>query len=280
MPFMQSSTRNRKKKRKTKHNKYYVHVNTRKKSETSPKYATLGMHAGIALLLIGVLGVFGWLVHRYMSTDESFAIRDIQVENNVLISRQQILETMGVAEGMNLFSVDVEHCTKELLDLPSIKGVSIEKQYPCKLIVRVCERFPIFQFYKGCYFFVDEDGVILDTMSRHPDPTLPVAVGLDIPVVNFGTRIESSQLQLALQAVRAFNDSTVKNTVELHTIDMSQSDTVVFVTAGNQKIVLGDDDFSYRFDKLYTIVSDLASRRRQFTAVDLRFENVPVIMGN
>ncbi|MDX9701891.1 MAG: FtsQ-type POTRA domain-containing protein [Candidatus Auribacterota bacterium] len=281
MPFLSSSSTNRKKKRKNKQNRYFVHLNTRRKDRgESQKYAVFGLHLAIFVVVVGVIALFGWYVNKYMSTDEAFNIQDIVVENNVLISRHQILDTMGISEGLNLFSVDVKQCTRELLKLPSIKGVLIEKQYPAKIIVRVSERFPIFQFYKGCYFFVDEDGVILDTMSRQADPTLPVVVGIDIPVINFGTRLEETQLQLALQAVRAFNDSAVKNTINVCTIDMSKSDTVIFVTGKDQQIILGDMDFSYRFEKLYTIVTDLAGRRSYFDSVDLRFENVPVVMRN
>lgn len=270
----------RRKKRRAKNNRYYVNLNMRKKSETSKKLTTAGIHLGIIVAVCAVFGALGWYVYRYMTTDPAFAIQTIHVENNVLISENQILDTMGIHTGLNIFAVDVKKATSELLELPAIKDVSIEKRFPSAVSIRVAERFPVFQFHQGCYFFVDEDGVILDTMSRQPDPTIPVVVGLEIPVVKFGTRLEQEQLDLVLQAVNAFNDSAVKSTLDVARITLSQSDTVVFTTGHNQQIVLGDDNFSYRFEKLHIIVNDLLSKRQQFASVDLRFENVPVVMRN
>ena len=81
---------------------------------------------------------------------------------------------------------------------------------------------------------------------------------------------------MAMEAVKAYNQSTAKKSVVIKNIDVSQSDNIVVLTSNGGRIYLGKEDFSYRMQKLNEISRDLNRKGLLFDVIDLRFENVPV----
>jgi len=259
-------------------NRYNVNLSTKKGLYSGENIKTIAVHLSFVLLFFGLMVFLGVSVNKYLSNDSSFTIKTVVVENNINVSEDQVIRVLNLPKSQNIFKLKVDECADKLLQLPSVKDIRFFKKLPDKVIVRIYERTPVFQFYNGCYFYVDEEGVVLDKMTRQPDPSLPIVEGVNIPVVNFGTKLEKSQLFMAMDAVKAYNQSTVKRFVMIKNIDVSNSDNVVVLTSNGGKVYLGKDDFGYRMQKLQEISRDLNKKRVFFDVIDLRFENVPVTL--
>ncbi len=263
-------------------NRYYVNVNA-KGNRRKPRFnlATFfkaATHTVIVISFFLILTYLGIELYRFVITDQLFDIKEIYVENNVTVTEKEIVDAIGIGNAQNLFTLDLSYCMEQLEKFPNIKTASIVKKLPDTLIIRIYEREPVFQLYNGCYFYVDKEGVVLARMTRSPDPSLPVVSGITIPVIDFGARVENKELRLALKAVEAYNKSKVRKRLEINTIDISQPEKVELIASKNGRVVLGKKDFEYRLTKLNKIVDDLRRRKLAFVSIDLRFENVPVVI--
>lgn len=271
----QPSSRPRKRART---NRYYVHVRNRK-PVLSFRSALIGlMHVGI----IGAIAVgcyfAGVQVYGYLTTDSYFNIQNITVENNVTVSDQEILDALGIHQGVNIFCLKLDQYIDQLISFPNIKSVQIRKKLPDQIIVRVYERSPLYQLYNGAYFYLDEDGVVLAKMTHQPDASLPVITGLDLPVIDFGAQLEDERLKLASKVITSYNSSKDLHDIPLELLDVSLTDQVVMITPDGGRISFGSEDFQYRFKKLDLILNDLRAQKALFATIDLRFENVPVVL--
>ncbi|MCD6460256.1 FtsQ-type POTRA domain-containing protein, partial [bacterium] len=252
----------------------------KKKLYSNTNIKVIAVHIVSGLFFLGILGFLVLNINKYLKNDPGFTIKKVVVENNVNVSADQIIRVLGISKNQNIFKLKVNECAEKLLKLPSIKNIRIFKKLPDKIVVRIYERTPIFQFYNGCYFYVDDEGIVLDKMTRRPDPSLPIVEGVNIPVVNFGTKLEKPQLFMAMKAVKAYNQSTVKKSITITNIDVGKSDNIVILTSSGGTIYFGKDDFLYRMQKLNEISRDLTKKQLVFNVIDLRFENVPVTLRN
>ncbi|RJP61544.1 MAG: FtsQ-type POTRA domain-containing protein [Candidatus Auribacter fodinae] len=265
-------------KKRIRYNRYYVNVRQNRQSASFR-----GIVKG--LLQIGLLGgvlvglyFLGVEIYRYVSTDPYFEIKKISIENNISVDDREILDTLGIRTGQNIFSLSIEGCRKQLVCFPNIRDIKIKKRLPDEIFIRVYERTPMFQLYNGAYFYVDKDGYVMAKMSREPDSSLPVVTGLDLPVVDFGTCLSLEPLELVSKAITAYQNNESLARIQIDSIDISDPEKVVFITREGGSITLGSNDFEYRLKKLDKILIDLYNRNLCFASIDLRFENVPVVV--
>ncbi len=266
--------------RKTKFNRYNVTLNSRK-SNFNRKYFFNGCLQFLLIAGCGaLLSFFGIKVYHYMTTDPSFMINNIIIENNITVTEKEILNAIGLCKGLNIFKANAKEYIEKISTFPNIKSATVVKQFPDTIVIKVQERTPIFQFLNGCYFFIDEEGIVLAKMSQKPDPALPIVQGVHIPEVCFGAKMEQEQLNIALKAVDAYNHSKVKTNLAIQNFDISQPDNIVIQMESGNYISIGNSDFVYKFIKLNQILQDLHKKNLVFQTIDLRFENVPVILRN
>ena len=172
-------------KNKRRVNRYNVNLSGKKGLYSSENMKSLAIHLSFVLLFLGLIGFLWVSINKYLSNDSSFAIKKIIVENNVNVSDDQVIRVLNLPKNQNIFKLKVDECAAKLLQLPSVKDIRFFKKLPDTVIVRIYERAPVFQFYNGCYFYVDEEGIVLDKMTRKPDPSLPIVEGIKYTCCKF-----------------------------------------------------------------------------------------------
>ena len=157
-------------------------------------------------LLVGA----GWLVYDCASS-ERFAVRSIQLDGTVLLSRADV-ESVAAVAGSNIFWVDREQLAARLRSLPLVQRVSIETALPDTVQIRIVERQPVAFWISGDRsYLVDREGVILKAVDAESqqaracagqpcDPRLaplPTVAQADGPPLAPGDRVESRALGTA-----------------------------------------------------------------------------------
>jgi hypothetical protein len=96
----------------------------------------------------------------YFKTQPLFVLKDVR--NDVTISTGKMLtpdlicEVLGLRDGVNLFSIDIDRKRRELLEMaPNIRNITIVRGMPAKLKITITERDPI-----AC---VGSNGRVVDT---------------------------------------------------------------------------------------------------------------------
>lgn len=103
----------------------------------------------------------------------------VTVEGHLRTPLAVINHKLNLSQGMSMFDINIEAKRKELMKLPWIKSVTIERHLPSTLYVRIVEREPIAVWQNNQkYFPLDAEGnVIEDSQTKLSNLILIVGEG-------------------------------------------------------------------------------------------------------
>ena len=128
------------------------------------------------LLAAGVVAGSVWVYQRTQQ-DERFAIRTIETAGAVHAPSNRIAAILDRYDGANLFRLDIGVLEAQLVAVPWIERVSIEKKLPDTLRLEFSERVPaaVVRTASGDQF-IDANGVIFARFD-------PAATGKELPII-------------------------------------------------------------------------------------------------
>jgi cell division septal protein FtsQ len=235
------------------------------KLRSSKVRATRARMAGVALGVVfaAVLGVFLiWRAGEYALTElvyenKAFALQDIDIQTDGVIAVDQLKRWAGVRSGQNLLALDLARVKRDLEMVPVVQSASVERVLPHTLRVRVVERMPLAQVniprllpnggIEIAVFHLDPEGCVmlpLEAQQRvkpaadHVEQ-MPVISGLTGNDIQAGRKVESWQVQAALQLVEAFAQSPMAGLADLKRIDVSCGDVLVVTSSQESEVTFG-----------------------------------------
>ena len=236
-----------------------------------------------------------WALDKFVYENSTFAIQNVEVQTDGVIAPEQLRRWSGVKPGANLIALDLAAVKRNLELVPTIDSVSIERILPCTLKIRVTERKPVAQVnvprtdgangIAVSVFQLDADGFVmlpLDPRDRvislaQINEQLPVITGLNLYQLQAGHRVESPQVQSALQLISAFMHSPMAGLADLRRVDVSSPNVIVVTTEQGGEITFGLENLEQQLSR-WRQIYDLGQRNNKMIAsLDLAVENnVPV----
>jgi hypothetical protein len=237
------------------------------------------------VLAVAVLLTAAWVVYDSASSD-SFQVRSIHVQGNVLLSQADI-EQVAALQGANVFWIDRAEVTERLNRLPLVQRAEVDPALSGSVDVTVTERRPAAFWISGeTTYLVDNEGVILKAVSAETsqaracagqpcDPrlaSLPTVSELDPQPHQPGERVFSTALRAAAQLGSALP------AVGIQPLAFNWSrDVGLEVSTGDGWRVRFDpsSDVGQQVQTLATIKQHLASTRSTAQLIDVRFGDRP-----
>jgi len=232
-----------------------------------------------------------WALDRLVYENRTFALQQIDIKTDGVISLEQLQRWMGVRDGENLFALDLARVKRDLEMVPLIDTVSVERVLPRTLRVRVTEREAVAQVnvprtsprggIEVAVFHLDPEGFVmlpLDPRQRsaplaQADEPLPVLTGIPLHELQPGHRIELSQARVALHLIVQFAHSPMAGLVDLRRIDVSESEVIVVTTGQGSEVTFGLQDVDRQLRR-WREVHDLGQRmNRSLATLDLAVTN-------
>jgi len=258
----------------------------------------------LILLLVPICTVFGlyllwcageWALDKFVYKNSEFAIQQIEMQTDGVIAPDQLRRLSLVKTGENLIALDLAAVKRNLELVPTIGSVSVERILPRTLQIRVTERRPVAQVnvtragttggITVSVFQLDANGYVMQPIDPRlcvisllqVSDQLPVIVGLNMYELQLGRRVESPQVQAALQLVAAFSHSPMAGFVDLRRIDVSSPGVVVATTEQGSKITFNLDNLDQQLRR-WREIYDLGQRmNKTIVTLDLAVSNnVPV----
>jgi len=123
------------------------------------------------LRLLVIIAVF--FIVRAIVYSSLFAISEIHIKGNTLITDEEVISLVGIKEGDNIF----EHTTSSVMDAlsfdPYISGVVIDRNYPDIITINIIERLPVIALQYGDQFLIlDNEGKVIAQESDQKSATL------------------------------------------------------------------------------------------------------------
>ncbi len=212
-----------------------------------------GRFAGLATLAYALLlgAQYG---HDYATTSPRFAVKDLVFEPTPHMPSERLVQTMGIAPGTNILSVDLEGLRETVVADPWVADATVERDLPDTLRVSVVEHEARAVLLAGEFFLVNSLGKPFKRLEPGERQDLPVITGVDREALDAGDEQKAREtIVRALDVLAAYHsdDSKRPPLAEVHVAD---DGAISLYTAGyGTQIRLGRgpiDDKLIRFDAL------------------------------
>ena len=295
---MNSILSNRRKKRQ----EYLLDVKVQTERRTlrrlTVSVAVLAILAAVAGMTWGMYRLVKLAGAKLLYENPRFAIAQIVVENDGVLTSEQVKRQVGVRVGENLLSVDLDRARRNLELLPIVRSVSVRREFPNRLVVHVEERMAMARLQPqtlpggldGSVFLVDREGYVVKPFKladgavvqpRRQVSGLPLLTGVKLGDVCVGRRVESEQVYQALQLLDKLAQSAVCSVVDVGQIDLSKTRLLTVTTRQKSVIKFDPQDLQQQLRRLAVILSWAQQRRKTVQMVDLTVERgVPVTFIN
>jgi cell division protein FtsQ len=94
---------------------------------------------GIVVVIAASVGL-AWGIRHHVMTSPRFAVKTIRVDGTARRTPEQVVETAGLAAGVNIFAIDLENARRRILQDPWIESATVDRKLPSTLTVQVVER--------------------------------------------------------------------------------------------------------------------------------------------
>jgi cell division protein FtsQ len=158
----------------------------------------------IVLLVGGLTGTSLLLILAYDTVTQSsyFEAKTITVEGNRELSKESILELVGLKLRDNILSVNVNTLRHRLIANPWVAAAEIQRTLPDAIHIRVKERVPIAIVDLERLFYVDEKGEIFKPAESSDKARVPIVTGLSVSGFDFGDPWRSPQFKAVMDMLR------------------------------------------------------------------------------
>ena len=250
---------------------------------------------GAIVLVFGVWRGGEWALDKLVYASDHFAIRSIETRTDGVIAPAHLERWADVRKGQNLLALNLWEVQRNLQLVPSIKSVSVERDLPHTLKIRVTEREPIAQIVgavsdpklgaQARVFHVDATGFVMTPLDRRlaadpaslPDDSLPMLTGVNPAEFSLERPLSSLPVKAALRLIDQFEASPMSGVVDLRRIDVSAAEVITVVTGAGAEVTFSPNDVARQLRR-WREIHDYGSRTGKLLATaDLSVtHNIPV----
>ncbi len=252
------------------------------------------MAVGIPVVLF-VAAYVAWrggdfLLRRFVYENPAFAIHQIDVQTDGVLSLEQIRRWAGVRLQENLLALDLSRVQRDLEAVPVVQSAGIERVLPHTLKIRIIEREAVAQIlipqpratnlWQKAVLLISADGTIMLPLLPHQRAqagiaadSLPTLFGIPGADLRPGRRVESLQAQAALKLIGSFAQSPMAGLVDISHVDVTLPHLVQVTTAQDSEISFGIHDLEAQLRR-WRAVYDYGQKHGKYLAwMDLSVAN-------
>ena len=242
----------------------------------------------VVVLVIGIyLGAqFG--ARRLFFENPDYQLRQIEVQTDGTLQREQILKVAALREGDNIFSVNLQRVHDALQELPQVDEVQVTRQLPAEINIHIVERKPIAwitsekeildPFASDAAFLVDERGVLMKEKKLLPEYLgLPLITGCTGESFEAGGSIQSFEAKSALDLLRLNMGSYMQTRFQIREIDLSKGYCLIVTDKNRMQITFGFDHLATQLQRLEQFLVYSDDSKLELQTVNLLVQrNIPV----
>ena len=249
----------------------------------------------LSLTSFGMYRLAKGTVNRFVYNNPQFAIRQVVVDDDGVMTPERIVQFAGVQVGQNLLSVDLDQVRSNLEMLPLVRAVEVRRVLPDRLFIRVNERVAVARLrvptreLGDTVFYIDRAGFVMKPMKLADgtllQPEMPRAVpmltGVSLADVRVGKQVASEQIYRALALLDRLDQAVAGSLLEIEQIDLSKPRQLVMTTSQHTTVKVDVEEFPQQLRRLGVILRWAQQRQKQVQMVDLTVSRgVPVTFVN
>ncbi len=219
-----------------------------------------------ALVLLWLSVATGLLYGGYLTLCDFMGLKELVVYGNRVVSEEEIAEKTGLSKGTSLLKIDGDALRERLLSLGWFESVSIRKEPPWRLVIKVKEKSPvaIAKTPDGPYL-VDAQGRFIERV----DESITLLPVIDVPLKDRETLISAIKLAETIRENEYFDGRDIL-------IEGRSPETISLVMDGI-RIFMGSGNYPRKIERLVKIERVLRKRAIEVEYVDLRFRERAIV---
>jgi cell division septal protein FtsQ len=267
-----------------------VKVRSRKATQYRNRRILVFLSKIVLIAAIGIGGYFGaqYAAKRLFFENPDYQLRDIKVQTDGTLQREQILKTADLREGENIFNVNLQKVHDALQELPQIDEVQVTRQMPAEIDIHIVERKPIAwittekeiadPFASDAAFLIDARGVLMKEKKLLPEYLgLPLIVGCTDDSLSAGATIQSFEAKAALDLLRLSMGSYMQTRFQIREIDLSKGYCLIVTDKNRMQVTFGFDHLATQLRRLEQFLVYSDDSKRELQTVNLLVQrNIPV----
>ncbi|MEP6956308.1 MAG: FtsQ-type POTRA domain-containing protein [Chthoniobacterales bacterium] len=249
----------------------------------------LGSKIVLCLLACGAI-FFGlrYGAQRLFFENPDYQVREIDVQTDGTLQREQVLKTADLREGVNIFSVNLARVHDALQQLPQVDEVQVVRDMPSSISIQIVERKPIAwitselevtdPFASESAFLVDARGALMKQKRLLPEYLgLPLIVGCNGESLVAGKTVESFEGKAALELLRLSSRSFMQTRFQVREIDVSKGYCLVVTDKNRTRVTFGFENLDAQLQRLEQFLVFSDDSRQELATVNLLVQrNIPV----
>jgi cell division protein FtsQ len=229
------------------------------------------------LLFIFLAGFGGYS----LANSSFFDLKEMTVEGNAVLSREEVIQLSGLRIGANLLKVSRQQAEAGILAQPYVKEAKISRSLPDKVNIRIVERSPMALISGvGRYLVLDEEGYCLLEvgLAAAESWTLPsIRCTAEAMLLEPGDKSEDEGVLAALALIRELDPFFLENILEF---DAPSAEKLAVINIDGLPVYFGPPDNLER--KLQFYEELLIKNKEQCNVhtlnyVDLRYDTQPIL---
>jgi cell division septal protein FtsQ len=277
--------------KRRKKSQHLLDVNIRSdkaRSQRNQKVVLLGCKILVFVsLIVGVVyGGRSGLNHLFFA-NPNYVLKQIDVENQGTIPREQIIANARLQRGVNIFSVSLPAARQALLDLPQVEDAQIQRVLPDTLKISIRERHPIAWLVETRAevdsldhthaLMIDASGVVIKSRSILPEYLrLPLITGVPTDSLHIGKKVPSDDVLTAILLLQKTSD-ILAGRFDIAWIDLSNGYSMEVHDRENTSARFAFDDLDGQLQRLRLLLDYCDTNQKKMDTVNLLVQrNVPV----
>ncbi len=215
------------------------------------------------MVVVGTSVLVAWGLQRYLRSSPRFSIRVVKLDGAGRRTPQQLLKRAGIAEGLNIFKLDLEQARAALAADPWLESAKVDKELPTKVTIKVVEREArALLALEGKLYLVDGNAVVFKELADGEPHDLPVMTGVEPKALKRDREGVTLQMRRAIELMADLEDAKIAKRYPLQELHL-HNDGGVDVVVGSDAIVLsmGNPPYRSKMGKARRILSEMRHRK-------------------
>jgi cell division protein FtsQ len=210
---------------------------------------------------------------RSLKSHPYFTLQMVEVTGNRRLNREEVLQWAGLREGSSIWDASPATVQLRLQSHPWVLYATAQRDFPCRLLIRIAERVPVAIVRFDELDYVDRDGHVLGPLRPDDNRDLPLITGLEGPDPHGFTAIA---LHRALQLLRWCARGSCLGTISEVHLDRQRGLTV-FPLRTAVAVVLGWGSWHEKLARAARVFAALEGQAGRLVAVDVSFRDLVVV---
>lgn len=245
-----------------------------------------------ALMVVWAIGAGLWFGGKefcryFLFENSEYALRQIDLELDGVMTRAEFLETTGIREGLNLFTLNLDRIERTLRRDSAIASVRLQRDLPDRLAVELVARDPVAWLVEGRpslnapgapgSLLVGPDRILMRPPGDHLDFLhLPVITGLPDGILVEGNELTHEETLEALELLDT-NGRFPGSLFRVRALDVSRGYRIEATDLEGAEIIFGTSDFEEQLVRLNKLLEHCETSGREIESVNLMVrKNIPV----